>query len=83
LISTINTQLFNLKIFTLAKLNKWSDGDIVNKLLFNQFTILSFNGLRTNINKINELISELWQLEYNMKHNNINQYLGFKFFLSK
>jgi DNA polymerase III delta subunit len=83
LIIIINTQLLNLKIYKTAKDNKWNDSDIINKLHFTQFNIMQLNILNTNINKINKLINELWELEYNMKHNNINQYLGLKFFLMK
>lgn len=44
---------------------------------------MQFDNLNVDINKINNLIKELWELEYNMKHNNINQYLGLKYFLAK
>ena len=83
LISIINTQLLNLKIYKLAKSHGWSDNDVVIRLLINQYTIMSYNSLNVQLDGINNLIRELWMLEYNMKHNNINQYLGLKFFLAK
>jgi DNA polymerase III delta subunit len=83
LISIINTQLLNFKIYKLAKSKGWSDNDIINRLLFNQYTIMSYSNLHIDLKTINNLINELWLLEYNMKHNNLNQYLGFKFFLAK
>lgn len=83
LISIINTQLLNLKIYKLAKINHFTNTDIISKLCFNQYVMMQFDSFRIDINKINELINNLWELEYNMKHKNINQYLGLKFFLAK
>lgn len=83
LISIINTQLLGLKIYKVAKANQWSNIDIINKLHLNQYSIMQFDNYGTDINKINQLIMDLWELEYNMKYNNVNQYLAFKFFLAK
>jgi DNA polymerase III delta subunit len=79
----ISSQLLSLKIYKLAKQDHWSTSDIVTNLGFNQYTLMSYDNLNVSLLTINKLIEELWTLEYNMKHNNINQYLGLKFFLLK
>jgi DNA polymerase-3 subunit delta len=85
LIQIMASQLFNLKLLKQATLEHYSQTDIENGLKITKFMQFANRDIlsKVTINQLDQVINELTLLDYNVKHNLANPYLGLKLILSK
>ncbi|MDR2829058.1 MAG: hypothetical protein LBV48_00465 [Mycoplasmataceae bacterium] len=80
IITIISPQLILLKIVNMALAKKMSPYQIQNELFIPFFQIKNIIGLfpKINIKIIDFLINEFYNLDYNIKMDKVNPYIGFK-----
>lgn len=85
LMQVMASQLFNLKLFKLAMIERYTQSEIEQQLKINKFMQFANRDIlkHTSVDKLNQVINELTLLDYNIKHGLINPYLGLKLMLSK
>jgi DNA polymerase III delta subunit len=79
------SQLFNLKLLKQAIQRRFSQIEIENQLKITKFAQFANRDIlnKISMDKLEQAISDLTLLDYNIKHSLINPYLGLKLMLSK